>query len=183
MSALDEKIFLRAFESGDEEFLIRLRQNNDIFRYTCGNTFFRSSEYSKKLLNDNLFNQSGRMYLLICLKENKEPIGYTSLDEIDHINKKAQWSGIVIDPQFSGKGYATLTAQQILKFSFEELNMNKIYSYILEENVASFKMAQKVGFKNEGQIREDVFKEGKYHNVNICSILKKEYYDNKSDRK
>lgn len=173
-----EKIYLRAFEIEDEQFLVKLRRNKDLFRYTCGNTYFISSEHSKKMLHDNIFNNQNQIYLLICLYENDTPIGYLSLNSIDHVNKKIQWGGIVIDPQHSGNGYATMAAKIMLKYVFEELNMNRIYGYWLQENIPSLKMSENLGFKVEGLLRDYVFKGNKYCNAYICSLLKKDYYEN-----
>ena len=82
------KVYLRAFEYEDEEFLINLRKNKGLFQYTCGNTYFMSTEHSKKLLRDNIIDNRNQIYVLICLLENEEPIGYLSLTDIDHMNKK-----------------------------------------------------------------------------------------------
>lgn len=173
---IDSEVYLRGFENDDEDFLVQLRRNANLFRYTCGNTYFLTSDHSKKLLHDNLNTNQKSLYLMIVLSDNDTPIGYLSLNDIDHTNKKAQWSGIVIDPQFSGKGYASMAAKLMVKYVFDELNINRVYGYWLEENIASLKMSEKVGFKKEGLLREHVFKEGKYHNVFICSMLKTEYY-------
>jgi RimJ/RimL family protein N-acetyltransferase len=173
-----QKVYLRAFEKNDEDFLIALRSTKDLFRYTGGNTYFASSEHSKKLLQDNIINNQEQLYLLICLCENNLPIGYLSIINIDHLNKKTQWGGIIIDPKVSGNGYATLAAQKMIKYVFEELNMNRIYGYWLEDNLASLRMAEKLGFQVEGILREHVFKENKYQNLYVCSLLKKDYSKN-----
>jgi len=175
MNKIGEKVLLRAFENEDEDFLIKLRRNKDLFRYTCGNYYFMSSEHSKKLFHDNIISNSNQLYLLICLCENNTPIGYLSIDHIDHINKKLQWGGIVIDPAFSGNGYATMAANLMIKYAFEELNINRVYGYWLQENIASLKVSEKLGFKKEGLLRDHVFKENRYHNVYICSLLKIDY--------
>ena len=70
----------------------------------------------------------------------------------------------------------------MLKFAFEELNMNRVYGYWLEENIASLKMAEKLGFQKEGLLRKNIFKENMYHNVCICSLLKEEYYKGTGDK-
>lgn len=174
----ENEVYLRAFEYTDEDFLIELRLNKELFRYTCGNTYFMSTEHSKKLLSDNIFSNQNQLYLLICLYQDEIPIGYLSIDSIDHVNKKVQWGGIVIDPQYTGKGYGTMASKLMIKFVFEELNMNRIYGYWMEENSASLKMSEKLGFKIEGILREHVFKWNKYHSVYICSLLKKDYIEN-----
>lgn len=169
------KVYLRALEIEDEEFLIKLRRNKDLFQLTCGNTYFISAEHSRKMLQEHILENQKQLYLVICLEENNAPIGYLSITSINHVNKSLEWGGVVIDPKFTGKGFATDAAKLMLKFVFEEMNMNRLYGYWLEENVASLRISEKLGFVKEGVLREVTFKTGKYHNVILCSMLKKDY--------
>lgn len=179
MNNLNSKlVYLRAFETEDENFLIEVRDNEDIFLLTAGNKYFASKEHSKKLLKENLFSDGKSLYLMICLSGDSTPIGYISITDIDHINKKVQWGGIIISSAYSGKGYATIAARELLKYIFEELNMNKVYGYWLEKNLASLRMAEKLGFIKEGILRQHVFKGNQYHSVLYLSILRSEYFNN-----
>jgi diamine N-acetyltransferase len=168
-------LYLRAFEISDLDYLIELRRNSDIFSLTAGNSYFSSSEHTKKMLNDNLFSDGNRLYLIICKASDNMPIGYLSIIEIDHINKRSQWGGVIIDPKFSGNGYGTLAGLEMLTFLFFQLNMNKVYGYWLSSNTASLKMALKLGFKEDGVLRSHVFKNNIYNDVLILSILKDEF--------
>ena len=53
--------------------------------------------------------------------------------------------------------------------------MNRIYLNILEENISSRKLFEKMGFIQEGVQREAVFKNGKYNNLIMYSLLKEDY--------
>lgn len=68
-----------------------------------------------------------------------------------------------------------IAAKEMLKFVFEELNMNKVYGYWLESNLASLKMSKKLGFVEEGLLREHVYKDNRYHSVYYLSLLRSEY--------
>ena len=75
---------------------------------------------------------------------------------------------------FKEDGYGTETIRLLKKYIFEELNMNRIYLNILEENISSRKLFEKMGFIQEGVQREAVFKNGKYNNLIMYSLLKEE---------
>ena len=154
----NEALYLRAFEMEDEAKLISIREKSDAFNLTTGNKYYSSKEHSKKLLSENLFSDGKSLYLMICLVKNDLPIGYISIINIDQINKKAQWGGIIIDYSYSGQGYATLSGRKMLEYAFEELNMNKIYGYWLDSNKSSLRIGEKLGFVEEGYIRDYVFK-------------------------
>ena len=170
-----ENIYLRAFEPDDYKKLNELRNDDDIFEFTCGNKYFISSEWDRKWVEDKIFNNDKYIYLAICLRKNNELIGYTSINQIDHRNRKAQWGGIVIDKNFKSKGYATEVGQIILDFVFNELGLFRFYSSIIESNAASLRFTEKLGFTNEGIFRSSVYKKGNFHNEVLIAFLKDDY--------
>ena len=169
-------IFFRAFELADAKFVNDLRKIDEFENQIGGNKRFVSSARDAKWLESLIFNDyQDKLYVAICEKESKNIIGYTSVSDIDHVNKSCFWSGIKIHPHFNGKGYGTKTVLLILKFVFEELNMERCTGQCLEEHIVAKKLMEKVGFKVEALQRHSVFKNGKYHNQFILSILKEEY--------
>ena len=170
-----ENIYLRAFEPEDYIRLNELRNDDDIFEFTCGNKYYISSEWDRKWVEDKIFNNDKHIYLAICLKDNNKLLGYTSLNDIDNRNRKVQWGGIVIDKEYKSKGYATEVGAIILDFVFNELGLNRLYSSIIEENIASQRFTEKLGFSKEGVFKSSVFKKGKFHNEVLISFLKDDY--------
>jgi len=177
-----KRVYLRAFETEDYKILNKIRRNPDVMLYTGGNKFFTSSDYDKKWIEDKIFNNKTQIYLAICLSENDVLIGYTSINNIDHQNRVAEWGGIIISPEFTGKGYATEVGELVLDHVFNQLNINRCCSWLLDSNIASLKMTQKLGFKQEGILREIVYKNGKYQNAIMISLLRKEYDDLKPEK-
>jgi RimJ/RimL family protein N-acetyltransferase len=175
MEINNKTLYLRAFETTDLNYLINLRSQSDLLAFTVGNSYFGSSEYTKKLLNENLISDGKNLYLMICKVVDKEPVGYISLIDIDHVNKRALIGGVIIDPYFSGNGYGTLAIKEALDFLFFQQNMNKVYGYWLSSNAPSLKIAKKLGFQEEGLLRKHVFKNKMYNDVFILSIFKDEY--------
>ena len=92
-SAVSARVYLRAMEYSDLDFLNRMHNDEDINRNTAGNKFFVSSEYDRKWLENKMMDNQKQIYLMVCLKETDQAIGYTSLSDIDHWNKKIFLSG------------------------------------------------------------------------------------------
>lgn len=171
-------IFFRAFELRDTEFVNSLRKIEEFENLIGGNKRFVSIAREKRWIEDLIYNDyQDRFYVAICEKEDKDEkiIGYSSVSNIDHINKSCFWSGIKIHPDYNGKGYATQTALLILKFVFEELNMERCTGQCLEEHIVAKKLMEKVGYKVEALQRLSVYKDGKFHNQFVLSILHDEY--------
>ncbi len=53
-----------------------------------------------------------------------------------------------IAKEFWGKGYATEAARRSLKFAFEELDLNEVYSFAAMLNKKSWQVMQRLGMKN-----------------------------------
>ena len=62
-----------------------------------------------------------------------------------------------------------------LNYAFNELNLNCVYGTVLEYNYLSRKLAKRCGLKEEGILRDRVFKNGRYHNLIPNSVIKKDF--------
>lgn len=172
---MENKIYLRAFEYSDLSFLNSIRNDDILFQSTIGNKYYISSEYDKKWIEDKIFNNYNQLYLVICCNENHKPMGYICANNIDYINRKAEWGGIVISNEVNSKGIGTDAGYLLLNHLFEELGMNMVYAYVKEDNKASFRLSEKYGFKKDGLIRNFVYKQNSFHNVYVFTMLKSEY--------
>lgn len=169
------RVYLRAFEIEDYKKSIKWRNDQNIWKSTGGNYFFVSSEREKKWIENAIFNDENNIRLAICLKENDEYIGNINLINIDWINRQAEISIFIGEKKEWGKGYATEATKLMIDFGFSQRNLNRIYLTVLENNKVAIHLYEKIGFKKEGILRETLFKDNKYYNLMIMSILKKVY--------
>ena len=58
--------------------------------------------------------------------------------------------GYILGQEYQGQGYMTEGVRACTRFAFEHLKMNKALLYCREDNVASSRLAERVGFKREG---------------------------------
>jgi len=172
---MDNRLYLRAFEYSDLDVLNKLRNDEEAYQFTGGNKYYISKEYDRKWIEDKIFNNQKQIYLAICLNNTNEVIGYLCIIEIDHWNRKAIWGGINIDLNYGNKGFATEASLLMLRFAFEELGINRFWGYWLESNIASLRMAEKLGFIKEGLVADFVYKKNCYHNAFILRMLHSEY--------
>ena len=75
------------------------------------------------------------------------------------------------------RGYGTDAIETILKYAFNKMNLHKIELRVYEFNKRALKCYEKCGFKIEGVMREDLFRDGKYHNTIFMSILRSEFHE------
>lgn len=165
-----KKLYLRPMIEDDAQFIVNMRNNpkilNSLFSYKMITVQEHLNWYKNNLNNDN------RIDLMICKKDDNKRIGTVNLANIDYKNQKAEF-GIMIAESFWNKGYAYESSDRFINYSFNQLNLNKIYLEVLKENDAAINLYKKLDFREEGILREDIFKNGKFKDVLIMSLLKK----------
>jgi len=101
-------------------------------------------------------------------------IGGCSLKFISKINSNAEFD-IFLSKSSSGKGYGKIVMKKLLHYGFMDLELHRIYAFFLESNEHAFKLYANLGFKKEGLLRENVYKNEKYLNSILIGLLKNEY--------
>ncbi|MBO8161851.1 MAG: GNAT family N-acetyltransferase, partial [Thermosipho sp. (in: Bacteria)] len=83
--------------------------------------------------------------------------------------------GIFLGRPHWNKGYGTDAMKVLVRFIFNEMNINKVKLSVYSFNKRGIRAYEKAGFKIEGVLREELFREGKYHDVYVMGILKNEW--------
>jgi RimJ/RimL family protein N-acetyltransferase len=104
-----------------------------------------------------------------------KPIGSCGLHNIDHRNQVATAGLAIGEKDYWKRGYGAEACLLLIKYGFEELNLNRISSAAYAENIGSIRMQKKVGFRQEGRGRELRFSEGKFHDEIFFGMLRREY--------
>jgi RimJ/RimL family protein N-acetyltransferase len=174
MNIYGKKVNLRAIEIEDQEFLRKMINDPEMEKLVVGYSFPVSKDQQLIWYKDN-YNDSRNLRLIIESKNN-ELIGYANLINIDLKNRSASHGLKIFDNNLRNKGYGTDSLMAIMKYAFEELQLNRIESTIIEYNEPSKKLyTKKCGWTVEGIKRQSSFKQNKYHNELIIAILKDDY--------
>ena len=102
-------------------------------------------------------------------------VGVVSLSNIDFMNRKAEFGIMIGDKAARGKGYGTEACALIVRHGFERLSLNKIYLGVHAHHQAAIRSYEKVGFQQEGILREEVLMNGQYFDVVIMSLLARDF--------
>ena len=62
--------------------------------------------------------------------------------------------GWVFHRAYHGHGYATEAAEALLRYSFEALPLHRVIATCQPQNVASWRVAEKLGLRREGHFRQ-----------------------------
>ena len=90
----------------------------------------------------------------IWFKENTKFVGHISLKNIDWVIPRGEIA-YIISKEYEGKGIMTEALSSIIKFSFENLLMNRLFLRIMTNNNRSYELAERCGFSREGTLKKD----------------------------
>lgn len=95
-------------------------------------------------------------HFLFCLDE--VPLGVVNFTAISHEHKRLSW-GFYLGAEDAPRGSALVMGFLALQEAFERMNMHKVAGEVLENNEKSFRYHQRLGFLQEGCLKEHIFKE------------------------
>lgn len=102
-------------------------------------------------------------------------IGSTSLLNVNGKNRSATFGLAIADPAMRGRGYGSEAVDLMLEWGFLELNLNRIQLFVFSFNQPAIKLYEQKGFQHEGCLRDAVFREGRYEDELIMSMLRREW--------
>jgi RimJ/RimL family protein N-acetyltransferase len=167
-------IFLRALELDDYKTTIRWRADEEIWNGVLGERYFVSSEYERRWVQDAITN-TNEIRLGVCLRETGELIGLTSIVGIDWLNRSARSQIMIGERSYWGRGYGAQAVLETVRFGFLHRGFERMWVRIVDTNLASIALHERVGYKREGVMRRAVFKNGKFHDVVVLALLRDEF--------
>lgn len=168
------KVIIRAIEKEDLVYLKDSINSSELEHMEIGANFPISMFGQEKWLN-NLDLMDSNNHRMIIEYEGKV-VGYTCLINIDWKNRVAHTGIKLFSKEYRGKGLGEDAVMAIMKFSFKELNLNRLEGFMIDYNSASLKLyIDKCGWKQEGIKRKYVYKDGEYHDLVIVGILQEDY--------
>lgn len=103
------------------------------------------------------------------------PIGVCGLTSINLINRNAEFS-LYIASKYQGAGLGYEALETLLAHGFYDYNLKRIWGEMYDNNPAE-KMFLNIGLKKEGTLRNSYFRDGKYIDSHIFSILDNEFFE------
>lgn len=167
------EVLIRAIEEDDLTVLMNSINDPELERFENGFNFPLGMMDQRKWF-ESLHNNEISQKMII--EYEGIAIGWISLVNVDWKNGCAHTGIKLFSTEFRGKGLAQDAVMAIMRFAFNELNLNRLEGFILDYNIASQKLyIERCGWKVEGKKRKAVFKNGGYHDLIMVGILKEEY--------
>lgn len=101
-------------------------------------------------------------------------IGGCGINSVDWKNSNVVIGIFIGDKDYWSKGYGQDTLQLLINFIFDEMNIHKIKLNVYSFNKRAIRCYEKCGFKQDGILREEIFRNGQYYDQWAMSLLRSE---------
>jgi len=167
------RIYLRPLCELDAPIFLENTLDEEIRHMTGTKQNFTLEQIKAHIIN--IDNDPSRYDFAICLKDTDETIGELSILDINEEDRKAGFRISMKSISLTGKGYGTEAINIILRFVFEQLNLNRLQLEVFSHNLRGIRAYEKVGFVTEGILRQSLYYNDSYSDEIIMAILKSDY--------
>jgi ribosomal-protein-alanine N-acetyltransferase len=163
-------LLLRSIESTDAEAIYHIFADDEVTRLYDLDTF-TSVEQATQLIERmrHRFERQEAIRWGIARKPNPTLVGTCGFTLLPSFRGGL---GYDLARAYWRQGIMTEALSAILQFGFEKLGLNRVEALVMLENTASVHLLRKLGFQEEGILKEYAFFKGRFHDLRSFSILK-----------
>ncbi len=172
---------LRPLSIEDVDNVMTWVNDNEVIKNIANFDHVFSREEERKFLEKLTKSENDRVYSVE--NEKGEYIGQVGVNQIYWPARVGRLAMTIGNKEYQGKGYGQAALRELLRISFEELKMHKLWGVVFKTNERMRHILHKNGFELEGTLREEYILRGEYHDVVRMSILEKEYFKLKERKK
>ena len=151
MIAETPRLVLRRFTPADLDFLAELFADPEVMRFSLG---VRNRAASRLWLDHAIasYAENGWGHWAAVTRDDGRTIGFCGLKAWDVEGRREVEIGYRFAPAFWGRGLATEAAAAARDAGFGRYGLERLVSLIEAENVASWRVAEKVGMSYERDV-------------------------------
>lgn len=133
------------------------------------------SEGDEKEWIANLRAQKNTVISLAITTKEGRHIGNAGIHGINWKDSVAETGTVIGEKNFRGKGIGTEVKMLILNYAFNSLNLRKICSRALAFNFANQRFNEKCGYRKEGTLKRQTFKNGEYVDQVLLAVFREDW--------
>jgi diamine N-acetyltransferase len=165
-----DKLKLLPLLSTDSDFLMDLYNNETIYDFGFLDYTYPHSDIEIKNRIERWLKLVDQKHFI--MEYDNVTIGIAQIFNISLISRKCN-IGILIKPDYTGKGIGTLVLKLIINICFNKINLRKIEVSVAQKNTPSIRMIERLGFAKEGTLKESLFHSGEYIDIHLYGLINK----------
>jgi RimJ/RimL family protein N-acetyltransferase len=174
---LGDLVRLRAMEPSDAEALWRWNHDPEVMRWMQDSHPQSLAQVTRWLGEERGRNEYGDLLLGVEVQADDKLIGLVRLHGAEPELGIAELDIYLGEKNYWGKGYATDTVRTVCRYGFDKMRLHKITLTVVTENEAAWRAYRKVGFVQEGRLREVFRRDGRWYDQYTMGLLAGELTD------
>jgi len=168
-----ERFLLKQIITADQAFIFRGLSHPDVIPFY--GVEFKTIEDAKKQMDfyDDLWREKKGIWWKIADRVSGEPVGACGINNYKAVHEKAE-IGYWLLPEYWRKKIMSEVLPVMINHVFRHWKLHRLEAVIEDGNETSWRLAEKLGFKYEGKLREAEIKNGKRINLLLYSLLSTE---------
>jgi RimJ/RimL family protein N-acetyltransferase len=146
----------------------------EVTRYLSRGTFPSSLEQMERDYDRHAGSHT-EVELAIVDAAKHAHIGVTGLHAINWVARSAEFRILIGDKRCWGQGMGAEATQLIVAYGFERLNLNRVWLGVNQDNTRAVRAYERTGFRVEGVLRQEIYRDGRYSDAVRMSLLRGEY--------
>ncbi len=171
------RLRLRRFREEDAGSILALYGNPQVVRYLYTEPMQSDGvreALERRLRPTTLESEGDVLEFAAELLSNGEFVGAMTLFYRSSQHRRGE-IGYTIAPRFWGQGFAKEGATALLKIGFELLELHRLEGQCDARNLASARVLQKIGMREEAHLRENEFVKGEWTDTLLFAMLVDEW--------
>jgi len=169
---MDGQVALRPVSEGDLSWLASLRDGPSASGPHEWHGWSDPQRERRQWAESGLLGDSGGT-LIVVTGTNR--VGTVSWRNVRTGPTAFNWAiGIGLAPEFRGRGYGSAAQRLLVRYLFAHTQANRIEAVTEITNVAEQRALEKAGFTREGVLRGTTFRQGRWHDQVMYSVLRDE---------
>jgi len=170
------RLLLRDFVEGDWRAVLDYQSDPRYLRYYTwtDRTEIEVRSFVRQFVDWQYEEPRLRYQLAIALASSGLLIGNCGI-RLAQVGAQEAELGFEVSPAYWGHGYATEAAQTMMHFAFGDLGLHRVWGHCVADNVASWRVMEKLGMRCEGRLRENRWFKGRWWDTMVCAILEDEW--------
>lgn len=169
-----ERLILREVTTEDASDMLKYLSDQDVVK-PMGLEPFQTEEDVWGEINwyKSIYKEGSGIRWGITLKASDMVIGSCGFLNMHTKHHRAE-IGYELSPDYWGNGIASEALEAVVTYGYHHFELERIEALIEPTNLLSQKLVEKKGFKREGLLRHYEFTNGKFDDLYMYSIIKKD---------
>ena len=170
-----ERLILRQLTLEDADFVFRHFSDSAVTQYLMDEPPLTEYAQAQEIIRFYL-EPAGKTHNRwgLARKSDHQLIGTCGYHKWDKRYFRAE-IGYDLSPSFWGQGYMTEALRAVITNGFERMGLNRIEALVSIDNDLSVQLLQRLGFKQEGLLRDYFYLDEKFYDHYIFSLLRREW--------